>query len=54
MPLHHSTPTATVQDFFSLEVFGYSVLQLTIAAFAIAGIIGGTRWAFRKALGKLT
>lgn len=47
-----SSPLEAVGDLFATEVAGYSVLQLTVAGFAIAGVIGGARWAFNKALGK--
>jgi len=45
-------PTEAVADFFGAEVAGYSILQLTVVAFAVAGVIGGLRWAYGKAFGK--
>ena len=41
-----------LKDFFSAELGPYTVLEYTIAAFGIAAVIGGVRWAYRKALGK--
>lgn len=51
MPLEH-LPTEAVHNLFAAEIGGYSVLSLTIGAFAVAGVIGGLRWAYGKALGK--
>jgi hypothetical protein len=45
-------PFEAVGDLFSAEIAGYSVLQLTVGAFAVAAVIGGARWAFNKALGR--
>jgi hypothetical protein len=46
------SPFEAVGDLFATEVAGYSILQLTVGAFAVAAVIGGARWAFQKALGK--
>lgn len=46
-----AAPLAAVEDVFATEVAGYSVLQLTVGAFAVAGVIGGLRWAYKKAFG---
>ena len=44
-------PLAAVEDVLATEVAGYSVLQLTVGALAVAGVIGGVRWAYKKAFG---
>ncbi len=46
------SPLAAASDVLATEVFGYSILQLAIGGLAVAGVIGGVRWAFGKALGK--
>lgn len=51
MDLENAAPLAAVEDVFATEVAGYSVLQLTVGALAIAGVIGGVRWAYKKAFG---
>lgn len=51
MAIDVSEPLAVVEDAFNTELFGYSVLQLTVGAFVVAGAIAGVRWAFGKALG---
>lgn len=42
--------TELLGEFFGAEVLGYSVLQITVAAVGVAAVIGGLRWAYRKAL----
>lgn len=46
------SPFAAAGDVLATEVFGYSILQLAIGGLAIAGVIGGVRWAFGKAFEK--
>lgn len=46
-----ASPFEAVGDVFAMKLGAYSVLQLTVGAFAIAAVIGGARWAFGKALG---
>lgn len=50
--MHTPEPFELVEDVFGTEILGYSVLQITVGAFAVAAVIGGARWAFNKALGK--
>lgn len=47
------SPVEAIGDLFATEVAGYSILQLTVGAFAVAAVIGGARWAFNKALEKI-
>lgn len=49
--MNASESFALAENILATEMMGYSVLQITVGAVAVAAVIGGTRWAFNKALG---
>lgn len=44
-------PLEFAGDVLATEVAGYSVLQLAAGALGVAAVIGGVRWAYKKAFG---
>lgn len=51
--MHSPHPLALAENVFETPIIGgFNLLQITLAGLGVAAVIGGTRWAFNKALGR--